>query len=134
MKLNKKNVLTLAASASLFIALVDGLPYSYFTFLRFFVCAVTAYLAYLAYEKNKHPMSKVYMDKVLGLKNPATAIFIDTIFSSEWVYIPIAVLFNPLMIIQLSRAQWVPIDLAVGIFLVASLFLFKTGSKSGDES
>ena len=108
MKINTKNILTLIASAFLFVALTDGLPYGYFTLLRFVVCAITAYLAYLAYEKNK-----------------------DSLW--VWIFGFLAVLFNPLIIIQLKRAQWTPIDLIVGIFLIVSIFLFKIEPKSEND-
>lgn len=104
-KLNKKVILTLVASAFLFIALANGLPYGYFTLLRFIVCAITAYLAYLAYEENNE---------------------------SFWVWIFgfIAVLFNPIFLIHLNREVWFPIDLITGIFLLVTIFIFKSKEKS----
>ena len=101
MKLYNKNILTIVATALLFIALYDGLPYGYFTFLRFVVCAVGAYLAYLIYEENK---------KSLWV----------------WAFSGIAVLFNPIIPIYLQREQWTTIDLIVGVFLILSIFLVKS--------
>jgi hypothetical protein len=45
-------VLPFLVSVLLFAALLDGLPYGYFTFLRFAVCAVGFYLAYKVYEQD----------------------------------------------------------------------------------
>ena len=100
MKLTNKNILTIVASGFLFIALFDGLPYGFFTFLRFVVCAVGAYVAYKIYEDNK-----------------------DSIW--VWAFAGIAVLFNPIFIISFERATWWVIDLIVGIFFVSSIFLVK---------
>lgn len=96
----KKAVLTLTAAGFLFVALSDGLPYGYFTLMRFVVCAVTAYLAFLAYERNSNSLW-------------------------VWIFGFIAVLFNPIILIELKRNQWTPIDLAVGVFLILSLFIFR---------
>ena len=104
MKLSNKNILTIISSAFLFIALFDGLPYGYFTLLRFVVCIVSAYLAYKTYEENKESLW-------------------------VWVFGLIAVLFNPIIIIHLQREQWWVIDLIVGIFFVLSIFLIKTKNK-----
>lgn len=105
MKLTNRNILTIIASGFLFIALSDGLPYGYFTFLRFVVCAVGAYLAYLIYEENK---------KSLWV----------------WAFSGIAVLFNPIIPIYLQREQWTTIDLIVGIFFILSIFLVKPRNTS----
>lgn len=98
MKLSSKNILTILTSAFLFIALADGLPYGYFTLLRFVVCAVGIYLAYKIYEDNKESLW-------------------------IWAFGFIAILFNPIIIIHLQREQWWVIDLIVGIFFVLSIFL-----------
>lgn len=100
----KKNIFTLVASGMLFIALADGLPYGYFTLLRFVVCAIATYIAYLTYEENKESLW-------------------------VWVFGFVAVLFNPIIIITLKRSQWTTIDLLTGVFLVASIFFLKPKAK-----
>lgn len=100
MKLSNKNVLTVIVSGLLFIALMDGLPYGYFTFLRFAVSAVAVYLAYKTYEENEGSLW-------------------------VWAFGGIAVLFNPFAVIHLQREQWVVIDLIVGILFLLSMFLVK---------
>lgn len=104
MKLNNKNILTLVASGSLFFALSSGLPYGYFTLMRFVVCAVGIYLAYKVYEENKESLW-------------------------VWAFGFVAVLFNPIIPIVLKRAQWETIDLIAGVFFLASIFLVKTKNK-----
>jgi len=104
MKLSNKNILTIIASGFLFIALFDGLPYGYFTLLRFVVCAVGIYLAYKTYEDNKESLW-------------------------VWAFGFVAILFNPIIIIHLQREQWWFIDLIVGIFFVLSIFLIKFKNK-----
>ncbi|MBU2529908.1 MAG: hypothetical protein KKD35_02615 [Elusimicrobia bacterium] len=99
----KKNIITLIAAAFLFLALFDGWPYGFFTLLRFIVFASTAYIAWMAYEQKKE----------------------------EWVWIFgfLAVLFNPFIVIHLSRELWSFIDLIVGVFMITSVFIFKLKQK-----
>lgn len=61
------------------------LPYSYYTFLRLTVFVSSLFLAYQLYEKKSHGLSLV----LVGL----------------------ALLFNPLIPVYLSREAWLPIDL-----------------------
>jgi len=105
MKLSNRNILIIIASGFLFIALFDGLPYGYFTLLRFVVCAVGAYLAYKTYEDNKESLW-------------------------VWAFAGIAVLFNPIILITLERATWTVIDLIVGAFFILSMFLIKVKNKN----
>ena len=104
MNLSNKNILTLIASGFLFVALFNGLPYGYFTLMRFVVCAVSIYLAYKIYEENKESLW-------------------------VWAFGFVAVLFNPIFPIYLKRAQWEIIDLIVGGFFVVSIFLVRIKNK-----
>lgn len=100
MDLNNKNILTLVVVGFLFVALSSGLPYGYFTLMRFVVCAVGIYLAYKIYEENKESLW-------------------------VWAFGFVAVLFNPFIVIHLERSQWEVIDLIVGIFFLTSIYLTK---------
>jgi len=84
----KKNPIFLIVAIALFIAIAD-MPYGYYQLLRFFVCGVGAYGAYLCYEQKK----------------------------IEWAWILgiIALLFNPFMKFYLEKDTWKLIDLIVGI-------------------
>ena len=104
MVLSNKNILTLVVSGFLFVALSSGLPYGYFTLMRFVVCAAGIYIAHKIYEENKESLW-------------------------IWAFGFVAVLFNPIFPIYLKREQWKVIDLIVGIFFVLSIFLIKIKNK-----
>lgn len=100
MTLNKKkNILLLVATVFLLLALFDGWQYGFFTLLRFVVCVVTAYMAWLAYENKKEWW--------------------------VWIFGFVVVLFNPLVPIHLDRETWWIIDLITGLFLLSSVRVFK---------
>lgn len=100
MKLNKKkNIALFIAATFLFVALFDSWPYGFFTLLRFVVFASSAYVAWMAYKAQKEKW--------------------------VWIFGFLAVLFNPFIVIHLDREIWSVIDLIVGIFIVASIFILK---------
>ncbi|MGI6348253.1 MAG: DUF6804 family protein [Patescibacteria group bacterium] len=104
MSLNKKkNIILFIAAAFLFLALVDGWPYGFFTLLRFVVFAISAYVAWMAYEAQKEKW--------------------------VWIFGFLAVLFNPFIVIHLNREAWSVIDLIVGIFMIISVFVLKLERK-----
>ena len=85
--------LAIGTAVMLVIALAD-LPYGYYTLLRIIVCGVSLYGAYTASTANAH----------------------------GWV-IPlgfIALLFNPLIPIYLSREVWAVVDVLAATSLIAS--------------
>ena len=90
----KKNI-KLFLTILLFGCLID-FPYGYYQFVRFAAMVGFGYLAYNANEQ--------------GGKNEA------------FIYIALAVLFQPFFKIALGRALWNVIDVVVGIGLVVSLF------------
>ncbi len=79
--------------------LVEGLPYGFFTFLRWVVSGTAAYLTWfsLNYEKRGFPL-------IMGV---------------------IAILFNPIVPIYLTRDLWKIIDLVVAAILLVSFFALK---------
>src|SRR3989338_4373400 len=99
----KKNIASIIASVFLFLALLNGWPYGFFTLLRFVVFVATAYIAWLAYEQQK----------------------------AKWVWIFgfLAVLFNPFIVIHLNRELWSFIDVIVGVFIIVSIFALKFKDK-----
>jgi len=92
----------LIAVFMLFGCLIDGLPYGYFQILRWVVCGVCGYRAYLAYTMGK----KAWM----------------------WIFICSAALFNPIAPIHLDRDTWAVIDVVLALVLLVSL---KTVSQQG---
>ncbi len=103
----KKNIVLAITAIFLFLALLNGWQYGFFTILRFVVFTTTAYVAYL-----------VYQDKQEG-----------------WVWFmgAISVLFNPFIPIYLTREVWVVIDGLVGVFLFSSIFLLNLTRTNKDE-
>lgn len=99
----KKNLALAIAVLFLFLALLDGWQYGFFTILRFVVFSSTAYVAYLAYEEQK--------------------------VGWVWFMGAIAVLFNPFIPIYLTREVWVAIDSATALLLLLAIFGLKLGSK-----
>jgi hypothetical protein len=74
-------------------------PIGYYTVLRFIICAVNGYGAYLAIRSRR--------------------------IGWAWVFGAIAVLFNPLLSFRMTRHTWVYVDVGVAIFLVASIIWFR---------
>lgn len=96
---NRKNIALLSAAALLFLALLDGWQYGFFTILRFVVFTACAYSAWLAYENDRESWS--------------------------WFMGAIAMLFNPFFPIHFERDVWVVIDSVIAIVLILSVFLLR---------
>ncbi len=67
-------------------------PYGYYTFLRWLTCIASILVVLQAFEKN-----------------------IDW---AKIVFIVIAILFNPLAPIYLSRSTWIPLDIITAILFI----------------
>lgn len=74
---------------------LDTHPYSYYTLLRWVVCAVAAFAAYIAHSELK----------------------------TGWVWVLgiLAILFNPIIPVYLDRQTWAVIDILGATILLASL-------------
>ncbi|PKP61687.1 hypothetical protein CVT91_02310 [Candidatus Atribacteria bacterium HGW-Atribacteria-1] len=70
-------------------------PYGYYILLRWITCITSILVAFQAFEKN-----------------------IDW---AKVVFIVIAILFNPLAPIYLSRSTWIPIDIITAIFFIFAI-------------
>lgn len=92
----------IVAGAMLLGALGDW-PYGYYQLLRFVVCGVSVYAAFMAYTWKK--------------------------LWATWVFGIIAVLFNPLAPIHLSRDLWQPIDFACALLFAVVAFVLKEPAK-----
>jgi hypothetical protein len=77
------------------------LPYGYFTLLRWAVCVVAIYHVVLAYN-----MKRGVMVVYFGL---------------------IAILFNPIIPVYLSRQAWWPVDLVTASLFLLSFAFLKRG-------
>ena len=75
------------------------LPYGYYMFLRWVTCGMAAFTAYIGYQ-----------------------------WETKWalyVFIPIAILFNPIFPIHLTKEIWQPIDIVVAVLFSVSAFVLK---------
>jgi FtsH-binding integral membrane protein len=95
-------IVRIVAIALLLTAIAE-LPYGYYTFLRWVVCAISIYTAFLSY----------------GLARKAWLV----IFSL------VAVLFNPIVPIYLDKGTWIAIDILIAIVTFVSLFAIKAKKK-----
>ena len=95
MKTFSNNIIKIILAILLFLCLLN-MPYGYYQFVRFASMIGFAYLAYSANEQN-------YKNEV-------------------FIYISLAILFQPFIKIALGRIIWNIVDLIVGIGLLLSLF------------
>lgn len=80
------------------------MPYGYYQLIRFAALARFAFLSYKNYEKNNKTLA--------------------------FVFAVLAILFQPFFKIALGRHLWNIIDVAVGIWLIASIFIKKKPHKN----
>ena len=107
--LNKRPYLipTMIAAIMLLLALAPW-PYGYYQVLRLVVCGVAVYVAFMGYTWQK--------------------------MWAMWLFGFIAVLFNPLLPIHLSRQIWQAIDVVCGIlFMVIAVILKQPVKTSGQH-
>ena len=93
------SIIKIGIAILLFLCLIN-MPYGYYQFVRFISMCGFAYFAYSSNEVNeKH---------------------------EAFVYIALAILFQPFIKIVLGRTIWNVVDFIVGISLILSLFQRKT--------
>jgi len=107
--LNKRPHLIPAIIAALMLLLaLAPWPYGYYQLLRLVVCGVSVYTAFVTYQWGK--------------------------LWATWVFGFIAILFNPLIPIHLSRKIWQPIDVVCGIlFMVIVIILNQPVTSEGKK-
>ncbi len=101
-----KNIAIVISIAFLFLAIIGGGPYGFFTLLRLVVFGTTVYLSWLAYRSERQVLT--------------------------WVFGFIALVFNPLIPLHLGRDLWRVVDLLVAVFLIISIFTFKLSKEIQD--
>jgi len=74
-------------------------PYAYYQILRWVVCISAGYTAYIYFEAK---------NKIL-----------------PWIFVAMAILFNPIAPIYMSRNTWQVFDLLAALVFLVSLFLHK---------
>ncbi|MFH0775582.1 MAG: DUF6804 family protein [bacterium] len=93
-----KEITRLITSLLLFLALAEHQD-GYYQILRWVVCIVGAYTAYLSFR-----MQKMIWAGIFGA---------------------VAILFNPIAPIHLSLEAWQPIDVITGILFIVSIFFVR---------
>lgn len=86
----------------LLLVAIPKLPYGYYTFLRFAIAGISVYMVYLSAKNHLSHWA--------------------------WIFGAIAVLFNPIIPIYLSKEIWVPIDIIVAVIYVISIFTIRVDS------
>lgn len=87
----------------LLLATPSWWPYGFYTLLRWFICSVSVYVAYIFYK------SKL----------------------TSWTFIfgAIAILFNPIFPVYMNKSSWVVIDFISSILFFISAYLNKNEIK-----
>jgi prepilin signal peptidase PulO-like enzyme (type II secretory pathway) len=88
-------------AAMLFVGAAP-LPYGYYTLLRLVACGVFAFAAFVSFDR-KH--------KTL-----------------PWVYVLLALLFNPIIKVHLPKEAWAFVDVAAAIMLLATAKAVKSNA------
>jgi hypothetical protein len=87
-------------AAIMLLLAIAPLPYGYYQFMRWVVCGIAVYIAVIAYRWDSK--------------------------WATWVFGAVAVLFNPIFPVHLSRDIWLPIDgIGALLFGFSPLFLKK---------
>lgn len=73
-------------------------PYIYYQILRWIVCIVSGYTAFIEYKKNKVWMA---------------------------IFALISILFNPIAPFYFNRETWRIIDIIIAVIILISIFVFK---------
>ena len=99
----KKSISTIVILKIIAIIILLGAlispPYFYYQILRWAICGITIYSAYLVYLKEK--------------------------FIWVWVFGIIAVLFNPISLIYFTKLTWSFLDVIVAGIILMSIFILK---------
>ena len=98
----------IVAALMLLVALAQW-PYGYYQILRWVVCATAVFVVWCSYSWNK--------------------------YWAIWFFALVAVLFNPLVPVHLSRQVWRPIDIVSALaFLVSIVALSKPPIGNGKKA
>ena len=93
------STITRLIAAGVLILALAKMPYEYYQVLRWIVCGVSAYTAYLASERA--------MDGWV------------------WLFVVIAIMFNPILPVHMTRDAWALIDVTVAILIIVSIWKVK---------
>ena len=108
--LSKRYPLAIPAgvAAVMLVAALAKWPYGYYQLLRLVTCGAAAYGAYVSHSMGKSAWL--------------------------WAFVLVAVLFNPVFPVHLSREVWQPLDVATAVVLVVAVFQVRGGLAEGGDS
>jgi hypothetical protein len=86
-------------AAIMLLVAIAPFPYGYYQFLRWIICGIAIFIAYTTYHINR--------------------IWFMALF------VAIAILFNPIMIIHFEKEIWQFIDIVCAAVFIASIFFIK---------
>ena len=98
--------ISLAAAAFLFLAPLS-LPYGYYTLLRLVITIIGGIFAVIYFMKEHSPLR----------------------FALTFLFGFIALLFNPIVPVYLSREVWLPINLLVGAVFLVNAWIIRSADK-----
>lgn len=84
-------------AAVLLLVAIGQNPYDFYTIMRWIVCGVSAYGAYREFERKRAGWA--------------------------WTFVVLAVTFNPISPVHLSRETWAPIDVVSAGILIGSVLM-----------
>lgn len=96
----RPHVIPALAAAGLLLIALGQHPYGYYTFLRWVTAIAALAVAWVAWNSRAQ--------------------------WATWLFVGVAILFNPLAPIYLDRATWRPIDVACAVGFLASLAIKRT--------
>lgn len=96
---NRPHIVPAVIAAIMLCVAIFPLPYGYYQWLRWIICGISIFIALQSFS----------WGKIWPL----------------WFFIPIAILFNPLFPIHLSKEVWQPIDVGCALLFALSVLLLK---------
>jgi hypothetical protein len=91
-----KNILLSIATILMVLAILGGLPYGFYTFLRITIFSISIYIVIILIKSD--------------------------LLEFAWAYGFVGLLFNPLMPFHLGRSVWLTVELMTLVFFVYSIF------------
>lgn len=95
-------------AAVLLVGALGRWPYGYYRLLRLVTCAAAAYGAYVSYSVGR--------------------------MGWLWAFVLVAVVFNPIIPLHLSRQIWLPIDLLTAALCVTAIFVVARPGTGAQEA
>ena len=98
-KIQKPHLIPCIIAALMLLGALGDWPYGYFQLLRWITCGSAIFVAFVAYQ-----WQKIWVTYLFGI---------------------IAVLFNPIAPIHLTRELWKPIDVICAILFIIIAFILR---------